>query len=71
MGERARITKETVARLAEAAGLPLTEDRLELLAPQLDDLVAAANELNRKMAERWETTPTVQFRHTEHGEERS
>lgn len=71
MGERARITKETVARLSETAGLSLTEERLELLAPQLDGLVAAANELNRKMAERWEITPTIRFKHAEHGEERS
>jgi hypothetical protein len=67
--ERVEISKETVTRLAEAAELPLAEDRVELLAPQLNELVAAANELSRKMASHWELPPTIQFTHAPEGKE--
>ena len=69
MRERTEISKETVTRLAESAELPLTEDRVELLAPQLNELVKAANELNRKMASQWEIPPTIQFTHAPEGKE--
>jgi len=69
MHQRSQMTEETVARLAEAAELHLTRDRLELLAPQLDGLVAAANELNRKMAEHRDAAPVVRFTLGASGEE--
>jgi hypothetical protein len=55
--------------LAASAELPLTEDRVELLAPQLNALVLAASELNRKMAGHWEIPPTIQFTHAPAGKE--
>jgi Asp-tRNA(Asn)/Glu-tRNA(Gln) amidotransferase C subunit len=67
--ERTEISKETVTGLADTAELPLTEARVELLAPQLNELVIAANELNRKMARHWELPPTIQFTHAPEGKE--
>jgi hypothetical protein len=69
VGERTEISRETVARLAELAELPLTEDRVELLAPQLNERVVSANELNRRMASHWEIPPTIQFAHAPEGRE--
>jgi hypothetical protein len=42
--------ENTVHELARAADLPLSEERLALLAPQLGTWLAAANELSRKLA---------------------
>jgi hypothetical protein len=69
MAERSEVSKDVVMGLAKAAELPLSEDRIALLAPQLDVLVSAANELNRRMSRHWELAPTVQFTHGDKGEE--
>jgi hypothetical protein len=45
------VTRETVDRLCALADLPLPADRRAKLVAPLAGLVAAANELNRKMAE--------------------
>jgi hypothetical protein len=44
------VTPETVERLCAQAGLSLAPDRRTRLVPMLAGLIAAANELNRKMA---------------------
>jgi predicted component of type VI protein secretion system len=44
------VTKETVERLCAQADLPLRPERRTKLVPMLAGLIAAANELNRKMA---------------------
>ncbi len=44
------VTKETVERLCAQADLPLAPERRARLVPMLAGLIAAANELNRKMA---------------------
>jgi hypothetical protein len=43
-------TQETVDRLLAYAGLPLSAERRARLTPPLERLVAAANELSRRMA---------------------
>lgn len=45
------VTKDAVERLCAMADLPLPAARRDKLVPALAGLVAAANELNRKMAE--------------------
>jgi hypothetical protein len=51
--------------LAKAADLPLGDDRLGLIAPQLTAWLEAANELNRAMAapEHHTVLPITVFRH--------
>jgi hypothetical protein len=44
------ITPETVERLCALADLALAPERRTRLVPMLAGLIAAANELNRKMA---------------------
>jgi hypothetical protein len=44
------MNEQTVRELARAANLPLGEERLALIAPQLEEWLAAANELSRKLA---------------------
>ena len=45
------VTKETIECLGVLAGLPLPAPRRDKLVPMGSALIAAANELNRKMAE--------------------
>jgi hypothetical protein len=45
------LTQETIERLCVLAGLPLPASRRDKLVPMASTLMAAANELNRKMAE--------------------
>lgn len=61
----APLDERTIKELARVADLPLTAERLHLIAPQLDALVEAANELNRKMAEPRMSgiAPNVRFAH--------
>lgn len=44
------VDEQGLLALAQAAGLPLAEERAALLAPQLNDWLVAANELNDKMS---------------------
>lgn len=44
------VSEQCVLALAQAAGLPVTHERAALLAPQLNDWLVAANELNHKMS---------------------
>jgi hypothetical protein len=44
------VSAESIDRLCAAADLPLPAERRRRLAPMLSGLVAAANELSRKMA---------------------
>jgi hypothetical protein len=44
------VTPESIDRLCSLAELPIPVERREGLARMLSDLVAAANELSRKMA---------------------
>ena len=51
MPKEETVTTETVERLGALAGLPLPAARRDKLVAPLSGLIAAANELNRKMAE--------------------
>jgi hypothetical protein len=57
--------ERTVRGLARAADLPLGDERLALIAPQLGAWLAAANELSRKLAgeEHQDVVPVTVFRH--------
>lgn len=44
------VTKDDVDALARCAGLPLSDERKQAVLPILQSWVAAANELNRRMA---------------------
>ena len=44
------VTVESIDRLCSLAQLPLPAERRRALAPMLSQLVAAANELSRKMS---------------------
>ena len=44
------VTAESIDRLCNLAQLPLPAERRRVLAPMLSQLVAAANELSRKMS---------------------
>jgi hypothetical protein len=44
------VDESTVRELARVAGLPLDDERLALVAPQLGVWLDAANELSRKVA---------------------
>jgi hypothetical protein len=59
------LDEEAVAALARAAALPLPSERLPLVTGQLRDWLAAANELNRKMADprHLAVTPITTFTH--------
>jgi hypothetical protein len=46
------VTAESIDRLCTLAQLPLPAERRRALAPMLAQLVAAANELSRKMSDR-------------------
>jgi hypothetical protein len=65
MTKRVEVDEDDVRALAALADLPLAAGREAQLAPQLDEWLTAANELNRKMAaaEYWEITPVTVFRH--------
>lgn len=58
-----RIDEEAVRTMAGAGTLNLGADRPPLLAPQLDALLQAANDLNTLMADKRELVPVVQFVH--------
>lgn len=67
------VDEQGLLALARAAGLPLAGDRAVLLAPQLNDWLAAANELSAKMSapKHMALMPVTTFTHpttTEHGE---
>ncbi len=51
MTSESPVTRDTVDRLCVLANLPLAANRRDKLVPGLSALVAAANDLNRKMAE--------------------
>jgi len=57
------VTPETIDRLCTLAELPIPAERRRGLALMLSDLVAAANELSRKMADaRYRTiVPILRF----------
>jgi len=50
MNPQKPVAVESIDRLCALANLPLPAERRARLAPMLADLVAAANELSRKMA---------------------
>jgi hypothetical protein len=64
------VDEEGVAALARAAGLPLAPDRLPLIAGQLGEWLAAANELSRMLADErhLEVTPIAVFAHPANAE---
>jgi hypothetical protein len=57
--------ERTVRELSLAADLPLDDERLEKIAPQLEAWLAAANELSRAISldENRELVPITVFRH--------
>ena len=57
--------EHTIRELARAADLPLDDDRLGLVAPQLAAWLTAANELSRKLEaeEHRGIVPITVFRH--------
>jgi hypothetical protein len=57
--------ERSVRELASAAELPLDDDRLASIAPQLEVWLTAANELSRKLGleEHRELVPITVFRH--------
>ncbi len=57
--------EQTVRELARVADLALGDERLGLIAPQLDAWLAAANELSRKLEadEHRAVLPITVFRH--------
>jgi hypothetical protein len=59
------MNEQHVRALADAAELPLDEERLSLIAPQLGAWLEAANELSRKLAagEHQAMLPITIFRH--------
>jgi hypothetical protein len=59
------MNEQEVKALAEAADLPLRDERLALIAPQLTAWLVAANELNRALAapEHQTGLPITVFRH--------
>jgi hypothetical protein len=63
MEARGPLDAEGVRVLAEAAQLPIPDDRLPLVARQLGEWLTAANELNRKMSapEHQTVTPITVF----------
>ena len=69
MKKEAPVTKETLERLCVLADLPLPPARRDKLVAPLSGLIAAANELNRKMAEgaRRGVLPVTRFPEREEG----
>ena len=69
MDNEAVVTDTTVRVLAEVARLPLTGERAQLLAPQLQVWVTLANELSRTMSrpDRAALTPITPFAHRSGG----
>ena len=65
MPDETPLDAAAVRALAAAADLPLPADRERLVAEQLTTWLAAANELNRKMAapEHLAVTPITVFTH--------
>jgi hypothetical protein len=61
----AKIGEQTVQEMSSAAGLLLTSERARILAPQLEALINAANELSEHMSHpRWAAVaPVVRFGH--------
>jgi hypothetical protein len=59
------VNEQEVKALSEAADLPLGEERLEVIAPQLTAWLEAANDLNRALAapEHQTVMPITVFRH--------
>ncbi|MEO8448470.1 MAG: hypothetical protein ABI647_01695 [Gemmatimonadota bacterium] len=69
MDNDAAVRDTTVRVLAEVAGLPLSDERAMLLAPQLEVWVTLANELSRKMSASHHSTlvPITIFAHRSGG----
>ena len=63
MNPQKPVAVESIDRLCALANLPLPAERRARLAPMLADLVAAANELSRKLAraEHRAIVPIVRF----------
>ncbi len=63
MQTRGPLDDEAVRVLAKAADLPIPDDRLPLVAAQLGEWLAAANDLNAKMSapEHLTVTPVTVF----------
>ncbi len=63
MQARGPLDDEGVRVLAKAADLPIPDDRLPLVAAQLSEWLAAANDLNHKMSalEHLTVTPITVF----------
>jgi hypothetical protein len=63
MNPQEPVAIDSIDRLCALANLPLPAERRARLAPMLSDLVAAANELSRKMARAEHRTivPIVRF----------
>lgn len=63
MEARGPLDDESVRALAGAADLTIPDDRLQLVAAQLSEWLAAANDLNRKMSapEHLTVTPITVF----------
>ncbi|WP_448613897.1 hypothetical protein [Modestobacter sp. URMC 112] len=63
MQARGPVDDEGVRALAKAAGLPIPDERLPLVAAQLGEWLAAANDLNHKMSalEHLTVTPITVF----------
>ena len=63
MQTRGPLDDEAVRVLAKAADLPIPDDRLQLVATQLSEWLAAANDLSRKMSapEHLTVTPVTVF----------
>lgn len=59
------VNEEMVEQLAKLAELELDAQRRALIAPQLDGLLTAANEVNRFMDKRRNVGPSVRFHHPE------
>jgi hypothetical protein len=58
-----RRTDETVARLAEVAGLELSAERRAALVLLVEDLLDGANEVSRLVAPHRDLVPASQFIH--------
>ena len=60
-----KIGQRTIEELFRAAGLFLTADRLRVVAPQMEALLIAANELSESMAQpsRMGVVPAICFTH--------
>jgi len=71
MADEPTVTEAMVGELARLAQLPLDEQRRGVITPQLDDLLADANRVNRFMDGRREIGPGVRFHQPELSDEKS